>query len=196
MSAENFDACLAEVLAHEGGYVNHKRDPGGETNMGISRRSYPHENIRGMTRARAAVIYRRDFWDRVRGDALPPGVDLVAFDAAVNSGVSRGARWIQAAVGVTQDGVIGFRTLAALAAYEPGNIINVACDRRMSFLRGLKTWGDFGKGWTRRVSSVRSTALRMAGGVIPAPPVDHVPVTPPPPVGFWAWLAAFLTRKD
>ena len=81
----NFEQCLAHVLRSEGGYVNDPNDPGGETNMGISKRAYPHENIKGMTRARAATIYRRDYWDAVQGDSLPAGLDLVAFDPAVNS---------------------------------------------------------------------------------------------------------------
>ena len=103
----NFEACMAEVFKHEGGYVNDPHDPGGETNMGISKRSYPKENIRGMTRARAAQIYRKDFWDKLKCDDLPAGLDLVAFDAGVNSGPARGAKWLQQAVGVTADGKIG-----------------------------------------------------------------------------------------
>lgn len=158
----NFAACLDEVLAHEGGYVNHPSDPGGETNMGISKRSYPNENIRGMTRARAAEIYRRDFWNRVRGDDLPPGLDLVAFDPAVNSGVSRGSKWLQGALGVAQDGKIGPATIAkALSPIDGVAVIQRACAARMGFLRGLRTWGSFGKGWTRRVVSVEATAVAM-----------------------------------
>lgn len=174
---DNFDRCLALVLAHEGGYVNHPRDPGGETNMGISKRSYPNEDIRNMTRARAAQIYRRDFWNPVRGDDLPAGLDLVAFDAAVNSGVSRGARWLQEALRVAADGRIGPQTIAAARASDHRTIVNAACDRRMAFLRGLSTWGTFGKGWTRRVDAVRADALAMT-----RPPVtDAAPPPPKPP---------------
>lgn len=163
MTAANFDACLAEVLAHEGGYVNHPSDPGGETNMGISKRSYPGENIKGMTRARAAAIYRRDFWDRVRGHDLPDGIDLVAFDPAVNSGVSRGAKWLQSALGTAQDGNIGPQTVAkAQTAPDAVKVIQRACAARMGFLRGLGTWGTFGKGWARRVASVEATAVAMS----------------------------------
>ena len=163
MTAANFDACLAEVLAHEGGYVNHPRDPGGETNLGISKRSYPNEDIRGMTRARAGAIYRRDFWNKVRGDELPDGIDLVAFDPAVNSGVSRGAKWLQSALGVTQDGRIGPNTVGkAQTAPDAVKVIQRACSARMGFLRGLGTWGTFGKGWSRRVASVEATAVAMS----------------------------------
>lgn len=157
----NFAPCLDEVLTHEGGYVNHPSDPGGETNMGISKRSYPKEDIRGMTRARAAEIYRRDFWNPVRGDDLPPGIDLVAFDPAVNSGVSRGAKWLQQALAVSMDGKVGPQTVAAAETSNHVLTIQKACAARMGFLRGLRTWGTFGKGWTRRVVSVEAAAVAM-----------------------------------
>ena len=169
---DNFERCLAHVLASEGGYVHHPHDPGGETNFGISKRSYPKEDIRNMTRARAGEIYRRDYWDAVHGDDLPAGLDLVAFDSAVNSGVSRGAKWLQEALGVTADGKIGPQTLAAARQAHPVAVIDRACDLRMTFLRGLKTWGTFGKGWTRRVESVRDEAQAMAEA--PARPVPTV----------------------
>ena len=95
----DFNKAIPIILAHEGGWVDDPADPGGETNMGISKRSYPKENIRGMTRERAAQIYRKDFWDKLKCDDLPAGLDLVAFDAGVNSGPARGAKWLQQAVG-------------------------------------------------------------------------------------------------
>lgn len=180
MAESNFDLCLEHVLKFEGGYVNHPSDPGGETNFGISKRSYPGENIKRMTRERAGMIYRRDFWNAVKGDDLPAGLDLVAFDAAVNSGQSRGAKWLQAGVGAAQDGKIGPATIAAARAADPATAINRACDARMAFLRGLGTWPTFGRGWTRRVDSVRSTALEMArpNRPPPKPPSPPVPYTP------------------
>ncbi|MGR3521946.1 MAG: glycoside hydrolase family 108 protein [Paracoccus sp. (in: a-proteobacteria)] len=163
MTASNFDASLEHVLLFEGGYVNDPRDPGGETNMGISKRSYPREDIRGMTRERAAAIYRRDYWNRVKGDQLPDGIDLVAFDPAVNSGVQRGSRWLQSALGVTQDGKIGPQTvLAAQTATDGVAVIKRACAARMGFLRGLTSlWSTYSRGWTRRVASVEATAVAM-----------------------------------
>lgn len=163
----NFERCLSFVLKHEGGYVNDPQDPGGETNMGISKRSYPSENMKGMTRARAGLIYRRDYWDAVRGDELPAGLDLVAFDAAVNSGVSRGAKWLQEAVGVPADGKVGPQTLAAANAAHPEAVIDRACGLRLAFLRKLPTWGRYGKGWGRRVEDVRATAITMATQSLP-----------------------------
>lgn len=165
---ENFDACLSELLRHEGGYVNDPHDPGGETNMGISKRSYPRENIKGMTHDRASQIYQRNFWAAVRGDELPAGLDLLAFDPAVNSGVSRGAKWFQQALGVAVDGKIGPATIAAAKAAHPEAVIDRACDLRLAWLRTLGTWPRYGKGWARRVESIRAEAIRMASAA-PAP---------------------------
>lgn len=177
---DNFQTCLDHVLRHEGGYVNHPNDPGGETNFGISKRSYPNENIRGMTKKRAGEIYKRDYWDAVRGDDLPYGLDLVAFDAAVNSGVSRGAKWVQGAVGAQQDGKIGPATLLRVSKVDTRASISAACTRRMDFLRTLGTWNDFGKGWTRRVSDVKDTALGMVRAPVETvtTPYSPRPVTP------------------
>lgn len=180
----NFARCLAEVLKHEGGYVNHPADPGGETNFGISKRAYPAEDIKGMTKKRAGEIYRRDYWNKVKGDDLPSGLDLVAFDGAVNSGVSRGAKWLQAAVGANADGKVGAATVAAANRADLHRAINAACDARMAFLRGLKTWPTFGKGWTRRVDSVRAVAMSLAGAPATAPepvPAPSAPAKPLPP---------------
>ena len=188
MTAANFDACLAHVLSFEGGYVNHPSDPGGETNFGISKRSYPREDIRGMTRARAAQIYRRDYWNAVRGDDLPAGLDLVAFDAAVNSGVSRGAKWLQSSLGITADGRIGPQTIAAARQANAQAVIDRACDLRLSFLRGLATWKTFGKGWSRRVNAVNDLAHVMVGPVMPSRPAPASHTRNP----FAAILAAIL----
>lgn len=196
----NFDRCLNEVLAHEGGYVNDPKDPGGETNMGISRRAYPHEDIRGMTRARAAEIYRRDYWDAVRGDDLPFGLDLVAFDAAVNSGVSRGAKWLQQGLGVNPDGKIGPATLAAAkSTYQPAAIMRAVGFRR-NFLMQLPGWAHFGAGWDKRLKSVEAEATAMADPHHEPPVRPDVPPVEPQTAAGW-WLKALwqifdaLTRK-
>lgn len=165
MASENFNAVMDEVLAHEGGYVNHPRDPGGETNFGISKRSYPKEDIKRLTKTRAKTIYRLDFWKKVRGDELPAGVDLVVMDAAVNSGVKRGVGWAQKAAGLSGaqvDGKMGPVSLRSIGKSDPFDVIQGACAYRMGFLRGLRTWGTFGKGWSRRVASVEAVAMSMA----------------------------------
>ena len=183
---DNFAACLRETLAHEGGWADHPRDPGGATMKGITIGTYrdwkgrpvTKAELRAITDAEVAAIYRRWYWEPVRGDDLPAGLDLVAFDGAVNSGPSRGAKWLQSALRVTADGKIGPATIAAARAADPAAAVNRACDARMAFLRGLSTWGTFGKGWTRRVDSVRATALRMASGAAP-PSKPSQPIMPP-----------------
>ena len=194
----NFEACMAEVFKHEGGYVNDPHDPGGETNMGISKRSYPKEDIRNMTRARAAQIYRRDFWDKLRCDELPAGLDLVAFDAAVNSGPSRGAKWLQQALGVAVDGKVGLATIgAAKNTYTPAAVLRAVGFRR-AFLKTLPTWERYKNGWTKRLDSVEAVASAMAGHDVPVRP-DVEPVTPQPAAAWW-WNALWkifeqFTRK-
>ena len=194
---DNFDACLGHVLQSEGGYVDHPDDPGGATNMGITiatlrawrGRSVTKADVKALTRAEAAAIYRKNYWDAVCGDDLPAGLDLVAFDAAVNSGVSRGAKWLQSALGVSADGKIGPKTIAAANAAHKDAVIDRACDLRLAFLRQLSTWKTFGKGWTRRVESVRDTASKMA--------TEHVtvsPVAPPSQSNPFAALIAWLNR--
>ena len=170
----NFDRCMSAVFSHEGGYANDPNDPGGETRYGISKRSYPNEDIRNMTRTRAAQIYRRDFWNAVKGDELPAGLDLVAFDAAVNSGPSRGAKWLQSALGVIADGRIGPQTLTA-ARTAPSTAIDRACNARLGWLRTLPTWKHYGNGWTRRVEGVRDLAHDMfANPAKPNTSPEHV----------------------
>ena len=116
-----FDYFIERVLTHEGGYVNDPRDPGQETRWGISKRSYPAVDIRNLTRAQAIDIYRRDFWQRVRGDELPREFAFQALDAAVNHGIGNAVRWMQRAAGVADDGVIGPVTLAAVQRAQPAD---------------------------------------------------------------------------
>lgn len=198
MASGNFDRAMAHVFRSEGGYVDHPHDPGGATNMGITigtlsqhlgRRATKAE-VRALDRATAARIYRRKYWNAVRADDLPPGVDLVAFDGAVNSGPSRGAKWLQAALGVAQDGKIGPQTIAAAKMRAPADTIREAIAARRAFLRRLKTWSTFGKGWERRLASVEAEALDMIGHA-PAPVRPDVePATPTTRAP--SWLARII----
>jgi lysozyme family protein len=193
----NFKRCLAEVLKHEGLWSDHPRDPGGATMKGITLKTYrtyrpgaSKDDLRNITDAEVERIYRDGYWNAVRGDDLPAGLDLVAFDAAVNSGVSRGAKWLQQALSVTADGKIGPATIAAAKKAEPISVIDTALMRRMAFLRGLSTFDTFGRGWTRRVESVAAVAKGMvAPAATPAAKPD----------GLWAALlralAALFGRK-
>lgn len=167
--ASAFQRALAAVLAHEGGYVNHPRDPGGATNKGITQRTYDDwrrsqgqtlRSVRDIADAEVEAIYRRDYWNKVRGDELPEGVAYAVFDFAVNSGVSRAVKFLQAVLGVEQDGIVGPATIAAARA-SPRHAIEALMDKRLAFLRGLETFDTFGRGWTARCGDVRRAALEM-----------------------------------
>lgn len=170
---DRFGTCVAEVLRHEGGYVDHPRDPGGCTHRGITRgtlegwRREPVTcaEVRALTEAEARAIYRAHYWNTMQGDQVPAGIDLILFDAAVNSGRRRAVLWLQEALGgIAVDGVIGPQTLGAVRRVnDRAGVIGRACDLRLTFLRTLATWPDFGRGWSRRVAAVRQTALAMAG---------------------------------
>ena len=149
---DTFAQMIERVLGHEGGYVNNPADPGGETQWGIAKRSYPHLDIRKLTRAEAIEIYRRDFWLRVQGDKLHPAVAYQALDAAVNHGIGNAVRWLQRAAGVADDGLIGPLTIAALARYEPSDLVLLFNAERLAFYTKLSTWPTFGRGWINRVA--------------------------------------------
>jgi lysozyme family protein len=167
---ENFESCLKSVLYHEGGYVNHPSDPGGMTNLGVTKRVWEewvgHEvdekTMRALTPEIVGPMYKAKYWDKVKGDDLPAGVDYCVFDAAINSGPGRAAKWLQAAVGVDPDGGIGPKTLQAVAGMDANELVSAYNDRRLSFLHDLPTWPTFGKGWARRVAEVKAAGLDMA----------------------------------
>ena len=169
MSASNFDAALQHVLQSEGGFVNHPSDPGGMTNLGVTARTWedwighkPSEKeMRELTAAKVAPLYKRKYWDAVKGDDLPSGVDYCVFDCAVNSGPGRAAKILQDVVGVKPDGGIGPLTLAAVKAMDPIELISKYADKRLQFWQSLSTFETFGKGWTRRGNEVKDEALKM-----------------------------------
>jgi lysozyme family protein len=170
-----FDQCLAVVVDSEGGFSRDARDPGNwtggrcgagalnGTKFGISAAAYPDEAIEALTFAQAGALYRRDFWDRVAGDQLPPPLALLVFDAAVNNGVARAACWLQAALGVAQDGAIGPGTLAALHARagEGAALCAEYLALRLAFMAGLPTWRAFGAGWARRLCRLPYQSLAL-----------------------------------
>jgi len=194
---DNFEQCLAITLAHEGGWADHPKDPGRATMKGITIGTYAQfkgrkvtkDELRNISDADLRTIYRRNYWDKVRGDDLPTGLDLVAFDGAVNSGPSRGARWLQHGVGALPDGKIGPETVRAATITNAAQAVGRACDARLSFLRSLKTWATCGKGWSSRVEDIRAKAIGMARHVSetaetltrPAPHVNAPPVAPSVP---------------
>lgn len=175
MSAGNFPACLAITLSYEGGYSDHPRDPGGATMKGVTLAVYRKEkpgatkaDLRAITDAEIQKIYRKGYWNPVRGDSLPDGVDLVTWDFSVNSGVSRGAKALQSSVGVVADGAVGPKTLEAVAKKNPVDLVKAICARRMSFVKGLSTFSTFGRGWSRRIADVEARGVKMASGAAAA----------------------------
>jgi len=158
------------VLRHEGGFVDHPRDPGGATNFGITlatlaaHREEPvtAEEVERLTREEAAEIYRARFWTPMRCAELPAGLDLMVFDFGVNAGPGRSVRLLQRAAGVTADGSIGPVTLAAVRAARAEALIAVLAEARMAHYRALPHWDAFGRGWPARTDAARAAALAMA----------------------------------
>ena len=170
MAAENWDTCIEMILHHEGGYVNHPKDPGGETNLGVTKRVYEEhggtKDMKDLTIEDVKPIYKKSYWDRVKGDDLPAGLDLCVFDFGVNAGTGRAAKYLQTLIGTVADGGIGPNTLKAVEAYveEHGitNTIRNYQDERQKYYESLSTFETFGKGWTRRVDETTNAALSMA----------------------------------
>ena len=168
-SSENFETCLQMTLKHEGGYVDHPADPGGATNLGVTRRTLARfrgravskAEVRALTREEAALIYRKYYWDAVHGDALPAGVDAALFDHAVNSGPGAAIKCLQRALGVAVNGKMGPATRAALRMANPAELVRDLIARRRRFLMRLRTFRTFGRGWMRRVKAVERAALAM-----------------------------------
>jgi len=166
---ENFDKCLAMLLEHEGGYVNSKHDRGGMTNLGVTKRVYDEwigresteQEMRDLTPDDVAPIYKKNYWDRVKGDSLPSGLDWACFDWAVNSGSGRPSKAVQRAVGATQDGAIGNQTLGLVAEKDPKFIIDYVYTVRQAFYESLDDFKHFGRGWSRRNTETLHQAMKM-----------------------------------
>ena len=162
----SFETVVHMVLEHEGGYVNHPSDPGGETKYGISKRAYPDVDIAELTEEDAASIYKRDYWDRIKGDDLPVGVACVVMDYAVNSGISRASKALQSVCGIANgDGIIGPATLASVWTTVKNtseeDVINAVTEQRQGFIRALSIYDTFGKGWERRIDETRAKAMEL-----------------------------------
>lgn len=170
----NFDKCLAKLLVHEGGFSDHPQDPGGVTNLGVTARVWEEwvghpvdeKQMRALTPALVAPLYRKKYWDACRANELVSGLDYAVFDVAVNSGVGRAIKLLQSSVGATPDGGYGSITAALVkkAEADPVRLIELYCAKRLEFLESLKTFIIFGKGWSRRVAEVKADALAMAQG--------------------------------
>lgn len=162
---QNFEEQTQWLLVHEGGYVNHPKDPGGATNRGVIQRTYdgyrkrkglPLRSVKSITTDEVLDIYKSQYWDKVMGDDLPAGLDYAVYDFAVNSGPSRAVKFLQELLGanIIKDGVMGNQTLGALAEFSPEDmreLIEAYCVKRWNWMKTLTTFATFGKGWTRRV---------------------------------------------
>lgn len=155
----SFESAIPIILEHEGGLSEHPSDPGGLTKYGISQRAYPDLDIRNLTVEQAKAIYRRDYWDKVKGDSLPEGISTLVFDSAVNQGVLRATRMLQRAVGVDADGIIGPRTLAAASRVNLRDFaVRFGVERALHYA-SLPTFPIFGKGWLRRLFDVTTRVI-------------------------------------
>ena len=163
----NYDKCLKTILHHEGGYVNHPKDPGGETNLGVTKRVYQEhggtKDMKDLLVEDVAPIYKKGYWDKIKGDDLPGGLDLCVFDFGVNAGPGRAAKFLQQMIGTTVDGGIGPNTLAKVEEYVRENgeheTVKKYQEMRQKYYEQLSTFATFGKGWTRRVEETTKLAL-------------------------------------
>ena len=173
--ADDFDTCLAFTLKEEGGFSDDPADPGGATNMGITLATYRQWSdnpnlgalqVRDMSERTARAIYRSLYWNPLRADALPAGVDLSVFDMGVNAGIWGSARLLQRALGFTGeevDGCVGPETLRAAAKCDPRTLVNDLAERQAAYYRSLSDFPTFGRGWLNRTAARRSAALAMIG---------------------------------
>ena len=168
--ANNFKHCLEIILHHEGGYVNHPKDPGGMTNLGVTKRVYEEwggtKDMKDLEVEDVKPIYKKNYWDRVRAESLPSGLDLCVFDFGVNAGTGRAAKYLQTMIGTTADGGIGPNTLKALSNYVESEGVEQTIKNyqaaRQEYYESLSTFETFGKGWTRRNQETLKAAMEMA----------------------------------
>ena len=166
---ENWDQCFEMVIRSEGGYVNDSRDPGGRTNLGVTQRAWesyvgkPVDEafMRKLTPEVVKPFYKAMYWDKIKGDQLPAGVDYAAYDLAVNSGAGRASKYLQEIAGVPAVGVLGPKSMGAIRDCAPQELADALCDKRLDFLKRLPTFETFGKGWSRRVAEVKEKAMSM-----------------------------------
>ena len=147
-----YDECFVRLMGNEGGYSNNPKDPGGETNWGISKRSYPNVDIKNLTQDAAKAIYKRDFWDKCRCDELFPVLAFALFDCAVNSGCAQAIKLLQQSIGADDDGVFGRLTMSRVNDEDASVLTAKYLGRRLQFMTSLRPWDTFSKGWARRIA--------------------------------------------
>jgi lysozyme family protein len=165
----NWKQSFELMLKSEGGYVNHPSDPGGRTNLGVTQATWENwigrqsdeSEMRSLTADKVEPMYRKKYWDAVRGDELKLGIDYLMLDYAVNAGAGRAIKTLQTSIGVAADGAFGPITMAAMKSYEPVKLIERFSQAKEDFYRSLNTFDVFGKGWLNRVAKVKAEALKM-----------------------------------
>jgi lysozyme family protein len=165
----NWQKSFELMLKSEGGYVNNPADPGGRTNLGVTQATWEswvgrpsdEAEMRSLTPEKVEPLYKKKYWDAVRGDELPVGLDYLMFDFAVNAGPGRAIKVMQSAAGVTPDGGFGPITLAAVQAADPVILLEEFSHAKEDFYRSLNTFATFGKGWLNRIADVRVKAISM-----------------------------------
>ncbi|HWK97653.1 MAG TPA: glycosyl hydrolase 108 family protein [Pseudolabrys sp.] len=202
MAKRIYDRALAALLAHEGGYTNHPSDPGGPTNFGITIADYRKyvkadataADVKAMSVADAKTIYRARYWDAQRCDELPAGVDYAVFDYGVNSGIGRSGKVLRRLIKLPDSThKVSDEVLAAARRADAEALVAAICDERLRFLKSLKTWPVFGKGWGRRVAEVRAAALTMAKSAsAPPPPITTARDEQPAARGLFHACASLL----
>lgn len=174
---ERFARCVALVLAHEGGatFTNDPADTGGPTRWGVTlktlqsiRPNATEDDVRNLSEAEAASIFRAWYWSACACDKLPAGLDYATFDCAANQGITRARMFLQRALGVTADGQLGPQTMLAVRGCDPTAVIRAIRDLREAHYRSLSSFARFGVGWLRRVTEVTTTALIWAMADKPA----------------------------
>jgi lysozyme family protein len=167
MSTGNFKHCLELLLASEGGWVNHPSDPGGETNLGVTKRvweeyvGHPVESLKKLTKDNVAPLYEQKYWRPCYGEVLPRGLDFLVFSMGVNAGTGRSVKLLQSSLGCVADGIIGPRTRELISASDVSKLISKFSETRREYYQALKTFPVFGKGWIARVDREKEEALEM-----------------------------------
>ena len=165
--ASNFQECLDLVLKSEGGWVNHPSDPGGETNLGVTKRvwveyvGHPVESLKKLTKEDVAPLYELKYWRPCYCEVLPRGLDFVVFSMGVNAGPGRSIKLLQQSIGCVPDGVIGPKTRGLISSSNGANLIAKFSEARREYYKSLKTFPVFGKGWLARVDREETEALDM-----------------------------------
>jgi lysozyme family protein len=194
-----YDESLQHLLRHEGGYTNHPSDPGGPTKFGITVADYRRyvkadataADIKAMTVYEAKGIYRARYWDAQRCDELPAGVDYAVFDYGVNSGIGRSGKVLRRVLSLPDaTHKVGDEVIVAARRADAKALIAAICDERLRFLKSLKTWPVFGRGWGRRVADVKAAALAMAARDADPPEVRKPPDEQPASRGLFHALMA------